>query len=87
MINIERIPIVIKITDALISITKLDWKAYVLGLVGFLGGAFSNELGERYGIAIGMTVFMVSWWLVLAGLTIAHKKADLPIYKIGGTKP
>jgi hypothetical protein len=73
-----------KYVDYLILITKLDWKAYALGLVGFLGGAFTSRISDTYGFVIGLVIFILSWWLVLAGLIIAHRKADLPIYKIGG---
>lgn len=68
------------------SIVYLDWKPYALSLIGFLGGAISNQLGERYGLIIGLTIFMGSWWLVLIGLTLAHRKADLEIYKIWRAK-
>ena len=61
---------------------EIDWKAYVLTLFGFLGGAVSNTLGEHYGIITGLIIFLLSWWLVLAGILLAARKATIPIGRL-----
>ena len=61
---------------------KVDWKAYVLVLFGFLGGTVSNVLSGHYGIVVGLGVFILSWWMVLSGVVIANRPADYPIGKL-----
>lgn len=81
--TLEQNPTVNKIARSLMAIARLDWKACLFCLLGFLGGVSSNSIAGAYGHIIGLGLFMFSWWFILAGLIIAHRKADLPIYKIG----
>lgn len=69
------------IINALISITKLDWKPYALALAGFLCAVFADRLGEHYGIALTGILILLGWWLVLAGLLLA-KLDDLQLGEI-----
>ena len=56
-------------------IVRVNWKAYLFALLGFLGGVMSNSLGEQYGVYVGLSIFLLSWWCVITALVIANRRA------------